>query len=365
MVVTMNGLQASIVVSRGERHIDVDFEVAPGETVVLVGPNGAGKSTIIDCLAGLVAVDAGRIVIDGRVVDDPVGGLFVPASQRQVGVVFQQGALFGHLDVRDNVAFGLIAAGMRRRQARREAQGWLDRYGLDQLGSRLPGTLSGGEAQRVALARTLATEPRVLALDEPFAAVDIASRGWLRSLVADQLRGFDGPRIIVTHDPTDMYLLADRVLVIEEGIVTQTGTTEALRRHPKTAYAAALAGTNLLHGQATAGVVTIDGTGHQLHVADTQAVGSVLVTIAPNAVSLHDLPPRGSARNAWPTTVVGIAPLGDVSRVLVEGPVSLAVDVTPASVEQLGVQAGQSVWVAIKATEIVVRGDERATQPSS
>lgn len=356
-MVIVNGLEATIRLTRGDRHIAADLVVDRDETLVLVGPNGAGKSTIIESLAGLAPIEEGRIVVGDRVVDDPAAGIFVPAAHRRVGVVFQHGALFDHLDVRDNVAFGLVAGGMRRRQARRSAEEWLERYGLERLAHRRPGTLSGGEAQRVALTRTLVTEPKVLLLDEPFAAVDVASRGPLRSLVADHLGTFPGPRVIVTHESTDVYLLADRVVVLEEGTVTQSGTAEDLRRHPKTAYAAALAGTNLLRGRAESGVVRIDGTTHELLVADTRTAGSVVVTVAPNAIVVHDARPSGSARNVWPTTVVGVASLGDVSRVSVEDPVGLAIDVTPASVEQLGLGAGRSVWVSIKATEIAVRSD--------
>ena len=162
------GLVCSVRLRLGRLDLDVDLSVAPGELVVLVGPNGAGKSTLLRALAGLQAIDHGRIELDGELLDEPESGRFVPARERSIGVVFQDRLLFDNMTVVENVGFGLRSRGTPRRDARRDAVHWLERLGIAELGSLRPAQLSGGQAQRVALARALAFEPRLLLLDEPF-----------------------------------------------------------------------------------------------------------------------------------------------------------------------------------------------------
>ena len=171
------GLRARIVVRRSDAFVlDVDLTIDPGSTTALLGPNGSGKSTTVDALAGILPLDAGRIELAGRVVDDPGSGVFVPSEDRRLGVVFQRGLLFDHLDVTANIAFGPRSSGRPRKEADAIARRWIDTLDLGELAHRLPGELSGGQAQRVALARALATEPDLLMLDEPLAALDAATR---------------------------------------------------------------------------------------------------------------------------------------------------------------------------------------------
>ena len=217
------GLSSRIIAEREAFGIDVALTIEPGSTVVLLGPNGAGKSTVLACLAGLLPLTDGNIELNGRVLDDPSRGVFVAPDQRQVGAIFQDYLLFPHLSVLENVAFGLRARGESKVGARTAAGEWLERFGVSALGDRRPGDLSGGQAQRVALARALVIQPELLLLDEPLAALDVSTKVELRRMLADHLSGFAGPRLLITHDPTDAFLLADEIYVVEDGRVTQMG----------------------------------------------------------------------------------------------------------------------------------------------
>jgi molybdate transport system ATP-binding protein len=214
----MNGLDAHLVVQlAGGFYLDVAFSIAPGETLALLGPNGAGKSTAVDVLAGLTPLDDGHVVLNNRVLDAPADDVFVVAEQRRIGVVFQDYLLFDHLSVLENVMFGPLALGERKPQARAMANELLERLDMQGLSSRTPPQLSGGQAQRVALARALATQPDLLLLDEALAALDVTTRGTLRRVLAQHLSDFSGPRLLITHDPTDAFLLADRIAIVEDG----------------------------------------------------------------------------------------------------------------------------------------------------
>ncbi len=347
------GLAAHVVVTRpGGFALDVALDVRPGRTAALLGPNGAGKSTVVAALAGLVALAGGRIVLDGRILDEPAAGTFIPAEERAIGVVFQEYLLFPHLSVLENVAFGGRARGVARREVRRRASEWLERLGVADLAARRPGDLSGGQAQRVALARALAAEPRLLLLDEPLAALDATARVETRRLLADHLADFGGARLLITHDPTEAFLLADEIHVIEGGAVTQVGSADDIRLRPRTRYAADLAGSNLFAGDAAAGVVVTDG--HRLHVGDTAIAGPVLATAHPRAIALHSRRPEGSPRNMWETAVARVEHYGDRVRVQTGGPLPLTAEITPGAETALGLRAGSPVWVSIKATEIGV-----------
>lgn len=320
--------------------------------MALLGPNGAGKSTTVAALAGLLPIDGGRIELAGTVVDDPHHGIFVSAHGRRVGVVFQDYLLFPHLSVLENVAFGLRSHRLHRDQARSRARIWIGRVGLEGFEDRRPGDLSGGQAQRVALARALATEPDLLLLDEPLAALDVTTRNELRRTLHEHLGGFAGPRLLITHDPTEAFLLADQIHIIEHGVVTQTGTADDIRLRPRTRYAADLAGSNLLSGIAAGG--NVDTGTHMLHIADHEVSGAVLLNIHPTAISIHLARPAGSPRNTWRTTVELIEHLGDRVRLRTGSPQPLTAEITKDATEALRLTPGAAVWVAVKATEIGV-----------
>jgi molybdate transport system ATP-binding protein len=349
------GLAATFVVRRGSGFVlDATIAVPAATTVALVGPNGAGKSTALEAIAGLLPIDSGKVVLGGRVLDDPATGEWVPPEERRIGVVFQDYALFPHLSATDNVAFGLRCSGARRPAARKEAAAWLDRLGVAGVGGRKPRRLSGGEAQRVALARALATRPRLLVLDEPLAALDVTTRTRLRTLLGEHLSAFGGGRLLVTHDPADAFVLADRIAIVENGLIVQEGTVAQVRASPRSAYAADLVGVNFLVGTAAVGEVAVAAGGH-LTIADHAVSGPVLLTVHPRAVSLFPEPPHGSPRNTWQTNVVAIQVLDDRVRVELAPPLAISAEVTPGAVADLGLAPGTKVWAAVKATEIDVQ----------
>ncbi len=359
-VVSGDGLDARIDVRRGKAfRLDVELSIPPGKTVALLGPNGAGKSTAVAAIAGLLAVDRGRIVLAGEVLDDSETGSFVPPEERGVGVVFQDYLLFPTMTVLDNVAFGLRSRGLGREESTTKARSWLERLDLTGVESRKPDSLSGGQAQRVALARALVTEPVLLLLDEPLSALDVTTRNRLRRNLADHLEAFAGPRLLITHDPAEAFLLADEIHVIEDGRVTQVGTADEIRLRPRTPYAADLGGTNLFMGYATGGAVTV-GT-HVLRVGGSDAAGDVLVNIRPTAVAIHRNRPEGSPRNAWETTVERVEPLGERTRLAVGEPLRLTAEVTRSATDELELVEGAKIWVSVKATDITVEAGNGGT----
>jgi molybdate transport system ATP-binding protein len=344
-------LEADLGVVVGDLDLELSLAVEPGEVVALLGPNGSGKTTALRAIAGLVPLRRGRIVLDGRVLDD-AASTWVPTERRGVGVVFQDHLLFPHLSVLENVAFGLRAGGMRREAARDRARAALDLVGIAVDVDRRPDTLSGGQAQRVALARALVTEPRVLLLDEPLAALDAQVRGAVRSELRRTLARFDGIRLLVTHDPVDAMVLADRLVVVEAGRVTQSGTPEDVSRHPRSAYVADLLDTNLLRGRADGRFVRV--AAELVLESATEADGDVYVALPPRAVAVHLDRPQGSPRNAWATTVEAVEGRGVTVRLHLAGPVPVVAEVTAASARELGLDPGTRVWAAVKATETSV-----------
>lgn len=351
--VSARSLQARIVVSRSDDFsLDIELSIEPGVTVALLGPNGAGKSTAVSAIAGLLPLAEGRIELSAEVLDDPSEEIFVPPERRRIGVVFQDYLLFPHLTVLENIAFGLRSRGAGVGRPTELAREWMARLGLSGLEAQLPGDLSGGQAQRVALARALVVEPGLLLLDEPLSALDVTTRVESRRTLADHLRSFEGPRLLITHDPTEAFLLADVVCVIERGVITQSGTADEIRLRPKTKYVADLAGSNLISGVAAGG--RVDAGTFSLSIADHDVSGPVLLTIHPTAVSIHRGRPEGSQRNAWPTSVEVVETLGERVRLLTGDPMPLTVEVTREATDALSLGPGVEVWVAVKATEIGV-----------
>ena len=351
------GLACDVRVRIGALGLAVSLRVAPGELIVLVGPNGAGKSTLLRTLAGLLPIDAGRIELDDDVLDEPDTGVFVPAARRSIGVVFQDGLLFDHLTVVENVAFGLRSRKVVAREARRVAEDWLGRLGLADYVNSRPRELSGGQVQRVGLARALAFEPRLLLLDEPFAALDATTRVDVRRELRRHLQEIHAPKILVTHDPVEAMALGDRMIVLEAGHIVQEGAPDDVRTHPRSHYVADLIGINLLRGTLAGDVVTLNG-GRQVVVAgDRTIAGPVMLTIHPRAIALHSREPYGAARNVWSTTIEEVDDEGERMRVRTGDPVPLVVEISRAGGASLAIRPGATLWLSLKATEIGVQPD--------
>ena len=345
-------LEARVRLGLGTLRLDVDLSVGAAETVALLGPNGAGKTTLLRALAGLVPLDEGRVALDGVALEDTAASIRMSPEHRPIGMVFQEYLLFPHLTALENVAFGLRCRGRSRTQAEREAHRWLGRVGLGDYAAKKPGALSGGQAQRVALVRALATSPRLLLLDEPLSALDASARADVRRDLRRHLDSFDGVRLLVTHDPVEALAMADRLIVLEHGRVLQSGTATEITERPRSRYVADLVGVNLFRGRATATQVELAGGG-SLAVAEA-ASGNVFAMIHPRMVSLYRQRPNGTPRNTWPGRARDLDLQGDRVRVRLEGSPSIVAEVTASAVKELGLDTGQEVWIAVKATEIVV-----------
>ncbi len=349
------GLDSEIRLRRGTLALDLDLVIAPGELVVVVGPNGAGKTTLLQALAGLLPIEDGRICLDGEVLDEPRARRFVESRRRAIGVVFQDLLLFDHMSVADNVAFGVRSRGRSKREARATALEWLDRLGLAEYADARPPALSGGQAQRVALARALAFGPKLLLLDEPFAALDVTTRSAVRREVRDHLASLGIPKLLVSHDAVEAITLADRIVVLEGGRIVQHGPPDEIRAHPRSRYVADLVGINLFRGELHDGTLTVP-SGQRVAVA-TDASGPAIATLHPHAVTLHRTPPEGSARNVWATAIVDLDDEGERVRVRVGDPLALTVEITRAACTQLALERGTPVWISFKATEVTVQSD--------
>ena len=345
-------LHARVQLELGELNLDVELRAQRTEVLALVGPNGAGKTTLLRALAGLLPITNGRVELDGAVLDDTQTGQHLLPEARPISVVFQDYLLFPHLSALDNVAYGLRSRGASRDGARKEASAWLERVGAREQSESRPASLSGGQAQRVALARALATRPALLLLDEPFAAIDVSARAALRRDLRSHLAGAEGVRIVITHDPLDAMAIADRLLVLEAGRITQVGTLPEVTARPRSRWVAQLVGLNLYHGLAAGNVVTLRD-GHAIQVSD-EVHGAAFAVVHPRAVSLHRQQPEGSPRNVWQGDIGGIDFEGDRVRVEVNGPVLVVAEVTPRAANELRLAEGGRVWAAVKASEIEV-----------
>ncbi|MET7683693.1 ABC transporter ATP-binding protein [Streptomyces sp. NPDC005423] len=338
------GLDTRLVIDRGSFRLDIALTAAPGDVVALLGPNGAGKTTALRALAGLTELTEGHLRLDGASLER------TPPESRPVGVVFQDYLLFPHLSALDNVAFGPRCHGASKAEARALAAEWLDRMDLTAHAGTRPRGLSGGQAQRVAVARALATRPRLLLLDEPLAALDARTRLDVRGQLRRHLAEFEAVAVLVTHDPLDAMVLADRLVVIEGGRVVQEGSPADIARHPRTDYIARLVGLNLYRGHSDGHAVALDA-GPAITTTDVLS-GPVFVAFPPSAVTLFRERPAGtSARNLWRCEVAGLETYGDQIRADLRGELPLAADLTTVAAAELDLHPGAPVWATVKATQ--------------
>lgn len=286
----------------------VDMEIHPGEFFAFLGPSGSGKSTLLRAIAGFGPRPQGRILIGGRDVVD------LPPWKRNVGMVFQSYALWPHMTVRANVAFGLEERRMQKREIRTKVDASLEMVGLLELAERMPSQLSGGQQQRVALARTIAIEPQVLLLDEPLSNLDASLRVQMRRELLELQRKLQLTTIFVTHDQEEANTTSDRMAVLDGGVIQQIGTPQELYDNPANDFVAGFLGTaNILEGQMRDGAFVTKG-GSTLPVSATGANARRIV-LRPQNITLED---SHTEAGVLPGTIRHREFLGSQIRYLVE-----------------------------------------------
>ena len=370
------GQDLQVAFELADRDVVVDLEVEAGHTTAIVGPNGSGKSTVCSVVAGLLDAENGQVVLGGRVLDGPGG--FVRAGRRQVALLSQEPGVFTHMSVLGNVVFALRCQGVGRAEATRRARAELAAVGADHLASRPGGALSGGQAARVALARALATGPRLLVLDEPMAALDVTARQEMRRLVARRCAEEGLTLLLVTHDVLDLTALAEDFVVLDRGRVVEQGPTARVLSAPRSDFVARLTGTAVLTGvidgdaeapglRLPSGRVihgrpredAADGhAGEQGHRDDHDEVlhpgAPGIALVPPDAVALYRQAPHGSPRNILTGRVTGLERSGALVSVrleLEEGQ-RLSAAVTAGAVAELGITEGREVCCVIKAVQV-------------
>lgn len=343
------------------RKFDASLDLAPGERVAILGHNGSGKSTLLNILAGTLRPDSGRAKLGEQQLFELSPGRrhhWTLPHARGISLLAQDPLLFPHLSVLENVAFGPRVSGLSKGKATAKARKWLDEVGVAELAQRKPRELSGGQAQRVAIARALAAEPKLLLLDEPMAALDVSVAPLLRRVLGRVLE--NQATMVVTHDLLDALLLSERIIVMDQGKVAESGPTDEVLRHPRTRFTARIAGLNLIRGSYSDGAVA---NGHGLIVAGScrqgevpAANGRAAAVFSPSAVSIFLDPPGGSPRNNLAVTVAELEPRGDLVRVRSDDHRGhfLSADITLRSVAELDLYPGREVTYSIKAAEVTI-----------
>ncbi|ABN57813.1 MULTISPECIES: ATP-binding cassette domain-containing protein [Methanoculleus] len=346
----------SVSKSLGEFSLsNVSLSVEDGEYFIVLGPTGAGKTILLETIAGVYSPNAGRILLNGRDITE------VPARERNIGMVYQDYMLFPHLNVEANIGFGLKSRRADPAFIRGKVEESADLLNISHLLHRYPGTLSGGEQQRSAIARALVMEPEALLLDEPLSALDVKTRESLRAELA-RIHEATGTTIVhITHNFEEVFDLADRVAIMRGGDVIQVGTPEEIFRRPNSDFVAGFVGVeNLLRGTGSANGTVAVG---DLRIRAENAIpGPVSVAIRPEEIQISKVPLPENGRNVVFGRVDSVRPNGGLVRVSVEAGVPFRVTLTRQGFEETGVAPGDAVYLAFRpsAAHVYSSGEEEA-----
>ena len=336
--------------------LEANFDAAPGFTMVL-GPSGSGKTTLLECIAGFARPDSGRIAIGDRVLFDSDTHLDVPVAGRRLGYLFQNLALFPHMSVEQNIRYGIVK--LPAAEQERRITSMLDSFRIAHLRDRRPGEVSGGERQRIALARALVTDPAALLLDEPLSALDTSTK----SKIIDDLRQWNLERRIpvlcVTHAPEEAFALGERVIVLEAGRVIAQGMPQEILKSPRRETVAQIVGFENVFDATVTALMEAQGTmscragnnNLEIEVPLTRASmgDTVRVAIRAGDIILAGERPHGlSARNTFVGQVTEVRREGVTVVVMVDSGVTFEIHVTPAAAEELQLEPGRSVWMILK-----------------
>jgi len=330
----------------------VDLDIKRGEYISIMGPSGSGKSTLFNAIGGLDKPDEGSVFINDVDMAQLDARELAYLRCHTIGYIFQTFNLIPVMTALENVMMPMIFAGMSTADAQDKAADILKRV---ELGHRLmnkPAEMSGGQQQRVAMARALVADPKLLLLDEPLAALDVSIKTDVRRLLREALRRSSAANVLVTHDLLDAVALGDRMVVIENGAIVQTGTPAEVTARPRSRYVADLVGVNLLRGTAHGAVLEVDGGG-QLTCAES-ATGPILALIAPAAVPVSRERPDGDGQNTWPGQISAVDLMGDRVRVRIDGTPAITAEVPPAAVDELKLDDGGQLWASVSPAAITV-----------
>jgi len=327
---------------------DISLEVKEGEYFIVLGPTGSGKTLLLEILAGFYYPDKGRVFL--RDVDIT----YLPPKDRSIGFVYQDYMLFPNMSVRDNIAYGLRAKGLKEEEVIKRVERLASLLGIDQLLNKYPSKLSGGEAQRTAIARALAIEPDVLLLDEPLSALDPNLRSEIRKELKKIHKEIGTTTIHVTHCREDAMILGDKIAIMNAGEIVQLGTPEEVFRRPKSKFAAEFVGVeNIFSGKAEKknGITLFHSGGITIH-SSSNIKGDVHASIRPEDIilSLHKV--ESSARNCLQGEVTEIIDMGSIMRVMVDCGIPFVVNITRESCREMGISPGQKVYLVFKAQNV-------------
>ncbi len=327
----------------------IELKAEKGDYLALIGPTGSGKSLLLETIIGFYRLEKGRIILEEKDITD------LPPNMRQISIVYQDHMLFPHMDVFENIAYALRKKLRDKKQIEAEVRQIAGVLGIGELLYRKPATLSGGEKQRAALARSLVVRPKLLLLDEPFSALDARTREKLREMLKKAISEYSTTVLHVTHDFEDVWTLANRVVVIRRGEVMQTGDPESVFKRPSPDFVAEFLGTNVLKGKVKAleGKLTvIEAEGLEIYSSDPAEPGEdIAVSIRPEEIILARETVESSARNILRGNVTGVFKKEHLVVVEVKmGNAEIKAVITPTSCEMLGLEPGRETYAVFKAS---------------
>jgi molybdate transport system ATP-binding protein len=338
--------------------IDVDICIE-SNVAVMLGPSGHGKTTVLNMIAGITRPDDGMISIGNTLLFDSSKGISVGMEKRNIGFVFQDYALFPHLSIFENVAYGLKARGLPAAEIQLRVMRELERLAISSLQNEVPARLSAGQRQRVALARALVIDPCLLLMDEPLSALDMQLRSRVRSELNELLHKLEIPTIIVTHDVLDAIGFGGTVMVLEHGRIAQQGSYEDLLATPSSRFVAEFVESNAYSGKVKStdeqgdAIIVLENGVEINAVLEEEYSDTILVVIHPWDVALQKTP-EGSVRNILKGKVLNICPLRDRVRVTVDAGIRITAEITRPSLERLHLKEGGDIYAGFKTMAVRV-----------